>query len=166
MVVKTKVAPIKPLSFPRLDLCGAVIVSRLLRHCSEVLGIPLGATFAWTDSTIVLSWLRGNPRHFKPFVGNRVTEIMELVPPGRWRHVPSISNPADNSSRGLYPSELHVVTHSIWWNGPLWLCESPSGCPATPELADRPEPTEEKEATEDVKEVNLLAIPTGLRLLE
>ena len=89
---------------------------------------------------------------------------MELVLPSHWRHVSGILNPASCASRALYPSEL--VRHSLWWNGPLWLCESASGWPETPELADRPEPTEEKEVKEDVQEVNLLAIPTGLPLLE
>ena len=98
-----------------LELCGAVIVSRLLSHCRKVLDVPLTAIFAWTDSTIVLSWLRGNPRRFKPFVGNRFAEVMELVPPDRWQHVPGVSNPADCASRGLYPSEL--IQHDLHMYG-------------------------------------------------
>ena len=72
--------------------------------------------YAWTDSTIVLNWLVGNPRRFKTYVGNRVSAIIDLIPPERWNHVPRIENPADCASRGLFPSELLV--HDLWWHGP------------------------------------------------
>ena len=71
-MAKTKVSPIKRLSIPRLELCGAVIVTRLLKHVSNILQVPPSKTFAWTHSSIVLHWLLGNPKRFKTFVGNRV----------------------------------------------------------------------------------------------
>ena len=94
-------------------------MSQILSDCNDVLNMPIDHTYAWTDSTIVLCWLQGNPRHFKVFVGNRVAQIMELIPPERWRHVVNEDNPADCASRGMYPSEL--LTHDLWWNGPDWL---------------------------------------------
>ena len=148
---------------PRLELCGAVIVSRLLDYCRKVLEIPIDNTYAWTDSTVVLSWVRGNPRRVKPFVGNRVAGIMDQIPPERWRHVPSSTNPADCVSRGLYPQELS--DYELWWNGPSWLLQSPSDWPVTPTLADRPEPSEEKTSFEGLGPVTL-AVITDLPLLQ
>ena len=95
-----KVAPIKRLSIPSLELCGAQVLTRLLCHVKKILEIPMDSVFAWTDSTIVLGWLSGNPRKFKTFVGNRVSFIVDQLPPERWRHVPGPHNPADCASRG------------------------------------------------------------------
>ena len=113
---KSKVAPIRRLTVPRLELWGANLLAGLLNHVQEIFEIPSSQVFAWTDSTVVLGWLSGNPRRFKTFVGNRVSNILELIPPDRWRHVSGVDNPADSSSRGMFPSEL--LQHELWWNGP------------------------------------------------
>lgn len=61
---KTKVAPIRRLTVPRLELCGANLLANLLHHLREVLGVSSNDVFAWTDSKVVLGWLAGNPRRF------------------------------------------------------------------------------------------------------
>ena len=78
VMAKTKVAPIKRFTVPRLELCGAKLLAELLRNVKGVLDIPPSLVFTWTDSTVVLGWLHGNPRRFKTFVGNRISAIMIL----------------------------------------------------------------------------------------
>ncbi len=68
---------------------------------------------------IVLNWIQGNPHRFKTYVGNRVSQIMDLVPPDHWRHVSGVENPGDCASHGLSPPD--ILTHHLWWNGPDWL---------------------------------------------
>ena len=140
---KTKIAPIKRLTVPHLELCGAHLLANLLHHIQKVFNIPSNKVFAWTDSTIVLSWLVGSPHCFKTFVGNWISTIMELTSLAQWHHVSSPHNPADCASRGLFPSEL--LQHHLWWNGPEWLLESRTEWPKEPTLVQTPEPVEEKE---------------------
>ena len=107
------------MTIPRLELCAAQLLAHLLLQVKELFHIPFSKVYSWTDSTVVLSWLVGNPRRFKTFVGNRVSDIVDCVPPDCWRHVEGLDNPADCASRGLLPSEL--LEHELWWSGPQWL---------------------------------------------
>ena len=124
---RTKVAPIKRLTIPRLELCGAHMLANLLTHVKNLFHISLDKVYAWTDSTIVLNWLVGNPRRFKTYVGNRVSDIVDYIPPDHWQHVDGVENPAHCGSRGILPSEL--LEHELWWSGPEWLCYDPSYWP-------------------------------------
>lgn len=120
VTAKTKVAPIeKQVSIPRLELCGGVLAARLLLEVSQLLNIPKQNLYAWSDSAVVLAWLKGLPNRWTTFVSNRVSEIINIIDYDQWGHVTTESNPADCASRGLQPSELS--NHHLWWNGPQWL---------------------------------------------
>lgn len=121
VIAKSRVAPLKRVTLPRLELCGVVLVSELLAHVMEVLRDQCLITSVniWTDSAVALSWIQSSPHRWKTFVATRVSRIQELWPPQNFRYVPSASNPADVASRGLLPQKL-LECH-IWKDGPVWL---------------------------------------------
>ncbi|GBM69442.1 hypothetical protein AVEN_165464-1 [Araneus ventricosus] len=71
---------------------------------------------------IVLSWLQSEPSRWETFVANRVSEIQSILQSEVWNHIRGKENPADCVSRGILPSE--IKSHSLWWEGPSWLCEN------------------------------------------
>lgn len=129
VIGKSKVAPVRTrLTIPKLELSGAVLLTRLLNHLVSTLGqqVSIRQVVAWTDSQIVLSWLRASVHALEVFVANRVSQIQQSAATLIWRHIPGELNPADCASRGLEAPRL--VEHPLWW-GPGWLFQPEDSWP-------------------------------------
>ncbi|XP_034536205.1 uncharacterized protein LOC117810467 [Notolabrus celidotus] len=130
VMARSRVAPKRQQSMPRLELCAALTGAQLSSLIHQELTLSITQTFLWTDSTTVLTWMTSESCRFKVFVGTRVSEIQELTAMHTWRYVDTANNPADDLTRGKTLAEL--ATSSRWIQGPPFLGGSPDSWPSLP----------------------------------
>lgn len=116
---KSKIAPLKIQTIPRLELSAALLLTQLVTKVKSGLKFDKIKTICWSDSTIVLTWLQVDPCRLLPFAKNRIMSINEINLSCSWKYVNSTENPADIISRGCSPSQL--LNSSLWWHGPNFL---------------------------------------------
>ena len=130
VMARSRVAPKRQQSMPRLELCAALTGAQLSSLVHRELTLSITQTFLWTDSTTVLTWLTSESCRFKVFVGTRVSEIHDLTSLHTWRYVDTANNPADDLTRGKTLVELAAPNR--WIQGPSFLRGPPKNWPSLP----------------------------------
>ncbi|XP_062541407.1 uncharacterized protein LOC134209436 [Armigeres subalbatus] len=118
---RSKVAPLKRQSIPRLELMAAVLGARMSQAVIASHSLKINRCVLWTDSRTVWSWIRSDQHQYKQFVAFRIGEILELTRATDWRWVPTKQNQADVLTkwhRGALDSD------GEWFKGPSFLYQS------------------------------------------
>ena len=119
IMAKSRLAPLRAITIPRLELQGAVLSARMKEFILKEIDLNFDSIMFWTDSMTTLQYIYNETRRFKTFVANRVTEIREVTDVESWKHVDGKENPADLATRGMLLDDLK--SNDLWFNGPSFL---------------------------------------------
>ncbi|XP_006819972.1 uncharacterized protein LOC102805284, partial [Saccoglossus kowalevskii] len=124
---KARVAPLKKVTIPRMELTATAISVRMDKIIKTELEYDIDEMFFWTDSLSVIRYCANETTRFHTFVANRINLIREGSQLSQWRYVDTKSNPADDSSRGLLVDD--TLRTKRWLNGPQFLWKSETEWP-------------------------------------
>nr|XP_054775476.1 uncharacterized protein LOC129283920 [Lytechinus pictus] len=130
LMAKTRLAPLKKSTIPRLELMAATLATRMDTMIRRELDFPITKSTFWTDSMIVLNYIQNKEKRFHTFVSNRLAIIHNATETDQWYHIDSTLNPADILSRGIPASQLKES--SRWLNGPEFLQQPQEFWPTFP----------------------------------
>lgn len=158
VAAKARVAPLKALSVPKLELQASVLGTRLhkvVKKDLEGANLMITDTFFWTDSMVVLQWIKSMDRRYKMFVAHRVGEILEETEERQWNHVPTDMNAADEATK--------LTTGNMWFKGPEFLRKKPELWPNRQINLETKHEEEVEVLAIEVQEESLRTVELGFR---
>ena len=129
---KSRVAPLKPLTIPRLELTAAVVAAKLGNTICREMQCSFSRVVYWSDAIVVLRYLNNTSSRYKTFVANRINIVHSMTSVSQWRYVPTSLNPADIASRGVSPDK--VADADLWFTGPKFLLNCVNEWPQQPDF--------------------------------
>ena len=112
-----RVAPMKVMTVPKLELQAALSTARLRSEIGRALKVTVDKVFMWTNTDIVLQCISSTNKN-PIFIANRVSEHLEDTSVDQWNHVATCDNPEDPGTRGM---SAEVLQSRSWVRGPDFL---------------------------------------------